>query len=153
VERAVSGREIEVAVLGNDEPSASLPGEVLPGKEWYDYEAKYFADDTRYLCPCGLPDGQEERVQQVALAAFRLLGCTGWGRVDLMLDRAGNPKYAVDFRSVYQEILESHLAVDPREVLDQTFDKVSFTRGALARCATRPASAKLWNGLKPRLRL
>ena len=55
------------------------------------------------------------------------------------LDRAGNPKYAVDFRSVYQEILESHLAVDPREVLEQTFDKVSFTRSALA----RPASPSL----------
>jgi D-alanine-D-alanine ligase len=58
---------------------------------FYDYEAKYLDDDTRYICPCGLPAAQEARVQRVALAAFRLLGCSGWGRVDLMLDRAGDP--------------------------------------------------------------
>ena len=58
---------------------------------FYDYEAKYFADDTRYICPCGLPAAQEQRIRRTALAAFRLLGCSGWGRVDLMLDQRGEP--------------------------------------------------------------
>ena len=60
---------------------------------FYDYEAKYFADDTRYLCPCGLAEPQERAIQQQALAAFRLLGCSGWGRVDLMLSKTGTPAF------------------------------------------------------------
>jgi len=60
-------------------------------RTFYDYQAKYFADDTRYICPCGLPERDEQRIRQVAFAAFELLGCSGWGRVDLMLDRAGDP--------------------------------------------------------------
>ena len=50
-----------------------------------------FADDTRYICPSGLPESQEKRLQEIAFAGFESLGCTGWGRVDLMLDRAGEP--------------------------------------------------------------
>jgi len=87
-ERFVEGIELTAAIL-DDEPLPLIRLETP--RVFYDYEAKYFADDTRYICPCGLPDGQEERVQQVALAAFRLLGCSGWGRVDLMLDRGGEP--------------------------------------------------------------
>lgn len=87
-ERFIEGVELTAGIL-DDEPLPLIRLETP--RVFYDYEAKYFADDTRYICPCGLPDGQEERVQQVALAAFRLLGCSGWGRVDLMLDRAGSP--------------------------------------------------------------
>jgi D-alanine-D-alanine ligase len=57
----------------------------------YDYQNKYFTDDTKYLCPCGLPAPKEAALQALALRAFRLLGCTGWGRVDLMLDAKGDP--------------------------------------------------------------
>jgi len=87
-ERFIEGVEVTAAILED---------EVLPlirletPRVFYDYEAKYFAADTRYVCPCGLPEGQERRAQEVALAAFRLIGCSGWGRVDLMLDRAGSP--------------------------------------------------------------
>jgi len=57
----------------------------------YDYQHKYFSDDTRYLCPCGLPPEKEAPLKALSLEAFRLLGCSGWGRVDFMLDAAGKP--------------------------------------------------------------
>jgi D-alanine-D-alanine ligase len=57
----------------------------------YDYQNKYFTDDTKYLCPCGLPRAKEDALKALCLEAFRLLGCSGWGRVDLMLDAAGDP--------------------------------------------------------------
>ena len=85
-ERFVEGIELTAAILG-DEPLPLIRLETP--REFYDYEAKYFASDTRYICPCGLPAEQERSVQRTALEAFRLLGCSGWGRVDAMLDRDG----------------------------------------------------------------
>jgi D-alanine-D-alanine ligase len=84
-------------IQGAEYTAAILDGEPLPlirletPRAFYDYEAKYHAHDTRYIVPCGLPPGQEQAIQQAALAAFRLLGCRGWGRVDLMVDSAGEP--------------------------------------------------------------
>ena len=57
----------------------------------YDYQNKYFTDDTKYICPCGLEAQKEEALKALALAAFRLVGCAGWGRIDLMLDAKGDP--------------------------------------------------------------
>ena len=57
----------------------------------YDYHAKYFADDTRYFCPSGLPPAQEQALQTLAVRAFQIVGCSGWGRVDVMLDPKGAP--------------------------------------------------------------
>jgi D-alanine-D-alanine ligase len=62
-------------------------------RDFYDYQAKYIADDTRYICPCGLPAEAEREMQRAVIRAFNVLGCRGWGRVDLMLDRAGNPYF------------------------------------------------------------
>ena len=89
-ERFIQGVELTAAVL-DDEPLPLIRLETP--RVFYDYQAKYFADDTRYICPCGLPQSQERAVQDQALAAFRLLGCSGWGRVDLMLDEAGRPYF------------------------------------------------------------
>ena len=88
-ERFIEGMELTAAILG-DEPLPLIRLETP--REFYDYQAKYFADDTRYICPSGLPANQERAVQQLAVEAFRVLGCCGWGRVDLMLDRDGNPQ-------------------------------------------------------------
>jgi len=88
-ERFIEGVELTAAILG-DAPLPLIRLETP--REFYDYQAKYFADDTRYICPCGLPADQERALQQTALEAFRVLGCSGWGRVDLMLDRDGNPQ-------------------------------------------------------------
>ncbi len=89
-ERFITGVELTAAVL-DDEPLPLIRLETP--RVFYDYQAKYFADDTRYICPCGLPQSQERAVQDQALAAFRLLGCSGWGRVDLMLDAQGSPHF------------------------------------------------------------
>ena len=88
VEAFVEGAELTAAILGS-EPLPLIRLETP--RVFYDYEAKYFADDTRYICPCGLPERQERRVQELAFDAFESLGCSGWGRVDLMLDRSGEP--------------------------------------------------------------
>ena len=60
-------------------------------RAFYDYQAKYFANDTRYLCPCGLDQTQEAALQRLSLRAFDALGCRGWGRVDFMVDGDGRP--------------------------------------------------------------
>jgi D-alanine-D-alanine ligase len=87
-ERFIEGAELTCAILGDE----ALPLIRLETpRDFYDYQAKYLADDTRYLVPCGLPAAREREIQVLCLAAFRALGCGGWGRVDLMLDRDGNP--------------------------------------------------------------
>ena len=87
-EKFVEGIELTVAILGD---------QVLPiikletPRDFYDYDAKYVAEDTRYLIPCGLSASKQRQVQALCLKAFRTLGCQGWGRVDLMLNRQGRP--------------------------------------------------------------
>ena len=87
-EKFIDGPELTVAIVGE---------RVLPiirietPREFYDYEAKYLANDTRYLIPCGLTKSKERQLQALSLRAFRALGCRGWGRVDLMLDKRGRP--------------------------------------------------------------
>lgn len=86
-ERGVMGGEYTVAILGNE----ALPIiRIVPATDFYDYEAKYLRDDTRYLCPCGLSDAREQELRALALEAFRVLGCRGWGRVDFLMDEVGN---------------------------------------------------------------
>jgi D-alanine-D-alanine ligase len=87
-EQFIDGIELTAAVLGGD----ALPLIRLETpRDFYDYEAKYLASDTRYVIPCGLAANEEAAVQRQVLAAFNALGCSGWGRVDLMLDAAGRP--------------------------------------------------------------
>ena len=86
-EQGVLGGEYTVAILGNE----ALPIiRIVPATDFYDYEAKYLRDDTRYLCPCGLPEARERELRAQALEAFRVLGCRGWGRVDFLMDEQGN---------------------------------------------------------------
>jgi D-alanine-D-alanine ligase len=85
-ERFIDGFEVTAAIL-NDEPLPLIKLETP--RVFYDYEAKYFANDTRYICPSGLPAEQERAIQAEVLRAFRLVGCKGWGRVDVMVDGAG----------------------------------------------------------------
>jgi D-alanine-D-alanine ligase len=86
VEKFVEGMELTVGILG-ESPLPMIRLETP--RVFYDYQAKYFADDTRYLCPCGLAPERESVIQAEALEAFRILGCRGWGRVDLMLGNDG----------------------------------------------------------------
>jgi D-alanine-D-alanine ligase len=87
VERAIEGRELECSVLGNEVPLASLPGEVIPGREFYDYEAKYADAATRLIVPADLSSEQVRAVQDLAVRAFQAIDCSGMARVDLFLDK------------------------------------------------------------------
>jgi D-alanine-D-alanine ligase len=88
-EQFVAGPEFTASILGG----TALPLIRIEAPQGnYDYRNKYFTDDTKYHCPCGLPAEREQALQALALRAFRILGCTGWGRVDLMLDASGNPQ-------------------------------------------------------------
>ena len=86
-EKGVLGGEYTVGIIG-DEAMPII--KIEPATEWYDYEAKYNRDDTKYLCPCGLPEAKEMQIRKGALEAFRILGGRGWGRVDFLMDEEGN---------------------------------------------------------------
>src|SRR5712671_1094146 len=86
VERAIRGREIEVSVLGNEDPKASIPGEIVPHREFYDYAAKYLEEGTRLLIPAKLNRAQVKRFQDYAVRGFRALECLGMARVDFFLE-------------------------------------------------------------------
>jgi len=87
----------EQFIAGAEYTASIVDGKVLPlirieaPEGNYDYQNKYFTDDTKYICPCGLPKATEETLQALVLRAFLLVGCAGWGRVDLMLDANGKP--------------------------------------------------------------
>jgi len=86
VERAVCGREIEVSVLGNDEPVASLPGEVTYAGEFYDYATKYAEGQARLTVPAPIPPETSRRIRALALEAYRAIDCAGMARVDFFLE-------------------------------------------------------------------
>jgi hypothetical protein len=86
VEQGVNVRELEVSVLGNDEPVASVVGEVRPRREFYDYVAKYVSDDSELIIPADLTAVQSDEVRRLAVKAYQAIDCAGLGRVDLLLD-------------------------------------------------------------------
>ena len=88
VEPAIEGREIECSVLGNDRPEASVPGEVIPGGEFYDYQAKYIDDTSELVIPGPLSAGQASEVQRLAVEAFQAVECAGLARVDFFLENS-----------------------------------------------------------------
>jgi D-alanine-D-alanine ligase len=90
VERAIRGREIEISVLGNEDPKASIPGEIVPHREFYDYAAKYLEEGTRLLIPAKLNRAQVKRFQEFAVRGFRALECLGMARVDFFLEHRTN---------------------------------------------------------------
>ena len=87
VERLITGGEYTVAILDG---KALAPIKLETDHRFYDFDAKYLAEDTRYLCPCGLSEAKEKELRELALNAFSALGCRGWGRVDVMADSAQN---------------------------------------------------------------
>ena len=88
VEAAIpEAREIECAVLGNDRPDASVPGEVIPSREFYDYEAKYLDDRSEVVIPADLPPDVSEEIRRLSIAAFKAIDCAGMARVDFLVSR------------------------------------------------------------------
>ncbi|MGI8741164.1 MAG: D-alanine--D-alanine ligase family protein [Bryobacteraceae bacterium] len=88
VERGITGREFECAVLGNDEPAASVPCEILPSRDFYDYEDKYLLDQARTVIPADLTPEQTAEVQRLAIECYRAVECEGMARVDFLLENS-----------------------------------------------------------------
>jgi len=100
IERGVDAHEIELSVLGNDDPVVSVPGEIIPSREFYDYTAKYVADDSRLLIPAPLDGAQVKEAQRLAIAAFKILECSGMARVDLFLERQTGKFYVNEINTL-----------------------------------------------------
>lgn len=100
VERGIDAREIECSVLGNDHPEASVPGEVVPVNEFYDYEAKYLKEGSELVIPAKLTARQTKLVREVAIRAFQAIDGAGMGRVDFLLDRHTGKVYLNEINTI-----------------------------------------------------
>ena len=99
-EQFIAGDEVTCPVLGTGEGARALPVIRIVAPEGnYDYQNKYFTDVTQYLVPCDLPPGEEEAIQALVLKAYRVLGCRGWGRVDVMIDAATRKPYLLEINT------------------------------------------------------
>jgi len=100
VEKAVNAREIECSVLGNDHPSASVAGEIVPKREFYDYVAKYIDDATELVIPADLPAEKMSEIQELAVRAFTALDCAGMARVDFFLSRDSGQVFVNELNTI-----------------------------------------------------
>ncbi len=131
VEQGINARELEVSVLGNDEPEASIVGEIRPRRDFYDYVAKYMAepgseDESELLIPAGISDELSGQVRALAIRAYKAIDCAGMGRVDLMLDKDNGKLYMNEINtipgftriSMYPKLWEAS-GVSYQELLDR----------------------------------
>lgn len=100
IERGVNAREIELSVLGNDDPRASIPGEIRPVEEFYSYTAKYVDERTELLIPAPLQPGQVARFQELAVMAYLAVDCSGMARVDFLLDKDSGEIYLSEINTI-----------------------------------------------------
>ena len=100
VERAIAGRELECAVLGNEAPEASLPCEILPSREFYDYDDKYLLDRAETRLPADLPPATMDELRRLAVACYRAVECEGMGRVDFLLESATGKLYINEINTI-----------------------------------------------------
>ncbi|WP_028601527.1 D-alanine--D-alanine ligase [Ottowia thiooxydans] len=99
-EQFISGDEVTCAVLGTGDSACALPViHIVAPEGQYDYQNKYFTDSTQYRVPCGLPPGEEEAIQSLVLKAYRVLGCRGWGRLDVMIDGVTRKPYLLEINT------------------------------------------------------
>ncbi len=143
VERGLNAREIEVSVLGNEFPEASLPGEIIPAAEFYTYEAKYHDDRSQLRIPAPLSEAQTAEVRDLAVRAYTAIDCAGMARVDFLLDRDSGRFYLNEVNtlpgftqiSMYPKLWEASGLPYPR-LLDRLIDL------ALARKAERDRTVR-----------
>jgi D-alanine-D-alanine ligase len=101
VEAAVpEAREIECAVIGNDAPEASVPGEIIPSREFYDYEAKYVDSGSQVVVPAEIPKRVADEVRRLAIESFKAVDCAGMARVDFLLARKDNALYVNEINTI-----------------------------------------------------
>jgi D-alanine-D-alanine ligase len=99
-ERGVQGREFECSVMGNDNPRASVPCEILPSREFYDYEDKYLLDQARIEMPANLSAAETAEMQRLAVGCYQAIACEGLGRVDFLMDRATSQIYVNEINTL-----------------------------------------------------
>jgi D-alanine-D-alanine ligase len=129
VEKSVTAREIEVSVLGNRDPQAAIPGEIVPHREFYDYAAKYLEEGTQLLIPAQLSPVQVKKIQKYAVDAFRALELTGMARVDFFLEKKGGKIFLNEVNtipgftsiSMYPKLWEAS-GIPFRELIDKLID-------------------------------
>lgn len=90
VEQGIVGQEVECSVLGNDEPIASVTGEIVPSNDFYDYDAKYLSGSSELFIPARIPENVSEEVRNIAVRAYKIMGCTGLSRVDFFVEKDTN---------------------------------------------------------------
>jgi len=100
VERTIVGQELECSVLGNERPVASTPCEIVPSRDFYDYEDKYLLDQAKTLLPANLTREEISEVRRIAVAAYQALGCEGMARVDFLLDRGSGQLYVNEVNTI-----------------------------------------------------
>jgi D-alanine-D-alanine ligase len=100
VEIGINAREVEVAVLGNDHPKAAVPGEIIPAKEFYDYEAKYNSEASKLLIPAALSDEKLEMIKVEAVKIYKILDCAGMARVDFLVDKDTEEVYLNEVNTI-----------------------------------------------------
>ena len=100
IERGIEPREIEVSVLGNDSPQVSVPGEIVPKRDFYSYEAKYFDNSSELIIPAPLTSEMTARIQELALRAYRAIDCAGMARVDFLLDKNTGELYLGEVNTI-----------------------------------------------------
>lgn len=100
VERGIAGRELECAVLGNGDPQASYPCEIIPSKEFYDYEDKYLLDKAQTILPADLPADTTAELRRIAVNAYKAVQCEGMARVDFLLESATNKLYLNEINTI-----------------------------------------------------
>jgi len=99
-ERAITGRELECSVLGNEQPEASLPCEIVPSREFYDYEDKYILDAARLIVPADLPAEITEEVRRLAVACYQAVECEGMARVDFLWELPSRKLYINEINTI-----------------------------------------------------
>jgi D-alanine-D-alanine ligase len=100
VERGILGREFECSVLGNENPCASLPCEVLPSRDFYDYEDKYLLNKAATVVPADLPDALTAEIRRLAVACYQAAECEGMARVDFLLESANGRLYINEINTI-----------------------------------------------------
>jgi D-alanine-D-alanine ligase len=100
VEKGIAGRELELSVLGNEQPESSVPGEIIPYREFYDYDDKYNDGKTRFVIPAALPPRTLVRIRALGVAAFKALAAAGMARVDFFLEKATNRLYVNEINTI-----------------------------------------------------
>ena len=153
VERGIDARELEVALLGNDDVAASVVGEIIPGREFYDYEDKYADGKAQTLVPAKVPKDKSDEVRRLAAAAFKAVGAAGYARCDFFLERGTNRIYVNEINTVpgctpfsmFPKLWEATEMKYPK--LIERLSELGIERGR-ARAARRESTMKWFDDVK-----